>query len=93
MQSNHSELLTPDGLLTMTVWELRLMLDAIGDKADALMAKATAQNDDNALDEAWELIELFNKLNGVSTMRPLRGHPAPIRRRRTVVNTTCNRAF
>jgi hypothetical protein len=92
MQSKH-EFISTDGVITLNEWELRQVRDLIGDRADALLTKAAAQNDDNALDEAWEYIDLYNKLNASRTMSELRAHPAPNRRRKTVASLRAAKRF
>lgn len=91
MRTNQTELLTVDGVITLNAWELRLIRDAIGDRADALLEQAAACGDDAALDEAWEFIELYNKLTVSRNPSELRSHPASTRRRKVTSLRATNR--
>ncbi len=78
--NTHSAVLIQENVVALNDYDMQLTLALIGDTADALLEKAAVDHDDNALDEAWEYIDLYNKMSQ-RTEPEMRSVPKPERRR------------
>lgn len=61
--ATHTDLLLSEGVVTLANWELRMLRDLVGEKADALLALHERTGSDKQLDDALDFMALFNKLN------------------------------
>jgi hypothetical protein len=72
-----------NGEFNLTAQELQLALNAIGDRADALLQKAGRSENNDLMDQAWDHINLYNKICARTSVQVLRTTPKPRSQRRT----------
>lgn len=85
---NSTENLTAESIVALSPREIKATLALIGDRADALLAEAAATNDDDALDEAWKYIDLYNKICARTSPEALRSAPKSQRRRKIQIQNS-----
>ena len=89
MNANMTDVLVQDGVVTLAGWELRMLLDLVGERADTLLASHERTGNEAQLDDALDYVSLFNKLK-FSVQRAQKA--APCAAHRNDRSSSCSQA-